>query len=772
MGNEFLRVFKKVVNDYTSKICDNCNLLNSLLADYACGEHYKERRLLIWILETNCYKTLTTERDFDDWKKEWVIKLNATEYMDKEAVGKMLDVIFRVLFGEPFYTDRGFKLLEKNNQIKAEKSFNKALEYAPNSSDAFRGKGLIAFYNNQFDNAIDCFSNSIKYNSSPSNSSWRFLANSYENRGDKNNKQGLKQSAVSDYEQSINIFPVCNIFVKLADCYHELSKFNDELAAYDKVINLNPDNIDYYERRADLYLKQGNYNLAINDYNIILKKDTTYLKGYEKRSEAFFKQKNYNSALEDCNSVLSIEPKNAIALYHCCLIYIEMKNFKEARLNLELAKNYSSIKDLNGKINNALKSLNSKESSYYEQLGDNYLLQNKSTSAIDAFSNAIKVTPTNSKLHFKLGNVYNEKNNMELAKANYQLALKWSVEPLEQFLSKGFSELIDKNYTEAITNFIEAIKINEGWKNYLKPYLAKAYTEQGIISFNENDFDTAIEYISKAVKEDDKNKLYLNQILAKSYYEKGQLLLRQNKYDEAIKYFRSAIQIDISIKDLINPFLVKSYCKKGDEYFHKNEYNNAIVEYENALYIQENREAYIKLVKCYHSISNFISEIDIISKLISIDNNNIELYMQRAEAYILSNDYTKALVDYNIVLTKNYSYLKAHLKLLFIYYMQKNYDALYSECLTILNIDPNNIEASYISHAFNEEKNNFATIISVRENWERKTSYMEKTIFPFKCSNCSYFSSKNSTCKEMEKARIFALTSDGSRCHQYLKNSK
>lgn len=144
MDNEFIQIFKRVINRHGYDVCNNYRLLNSFLADYAEGEYNKERKLLVWVLETNCHKTLSAQKEYIDWKNEWTIKLNTEEFIDKQAALWALDTIFKVLFGEPYYIERGFLFLKSNNIHKAELSFNSALELERKSSGAFHGKGLIA----------------------------------------------------------------------------------------------------------------------------------------------------------------------------------------------------------------------------------------------------------------------------------------------------------------------------------------------------------------------------------------------------------------------------------------------------------------------------------------------------------------------------------------------------------------------------------------------------------------------------------------------------
>jgi hypothetical protein len=48
----------KIIRSQGVQILDNAAFCRAMLKDMAKGEYYRERRLLVWILETNCHKLL------------------------------------------------------------------------------------------------------------------------------------------------------------------------------------------------------------------------------------------------------------------------------------------------------------------------------------------------------------------------------------------------------------------------------------------------------------------------------------------------------------------------------------------------------------------------------------------------------------------------------------------------------------------------------------------------------------------------------------------
>jgi tetratricopeptide (TPR) repeat protein len=729
VDSQFIWIFKKIINIYGIEICNNLNILNSLISDYTASDFYKERRALIWILETNCHKTLTPDIDYEEWKKIWIEKLNLEEFIDKKTAALMLEIIFNVLFGEKYYVSRGFSLLPIDT-IQADVCFNKAIILDEHSSQAFYGKGIIAMNKNDFDNAIIYFSSSIEYNPLKENPVIISLAKTYDARGDKYKYLNNYSLAISDYKQALNLKLDFTILLKLAKCYNAIKDFNNEICCYVKAIAMEPSNSSLLINRAEAYMNIGGYDNAILDYNTVLKKDDKYQNGYERRSYAYYKIKNYKKALEDCDMLLSIEPMNSQNLYHQGLIYFEMNDFVKARKSLLEANKNTSVPDLSNKILILQNKVDVNESKYYENIGDCHLAKNRYKDARFAYSKSLELNSINSSILIKRGNIYKDISEFELAKRDYQMAIKHTNDPLEKATANGFVDLIDKNYQGVIEHLVAAIDLNGSLKIHFNPILFDAYKEEGIYNYKRNNFDKAINYFLNAVEINSDDEC-LNQFIAKSYYGKGLKALENKDYDIAIDCFTRTIDFDISFKEKIQFCLADVYFKRGDNFKEKGDLKLAMVDYEYALKIRPNSE----------------------------------IYMRRADIYILNNELESAYNDYNIIINNERTNIKAYIKIMYILFLQRKYEDLPRICKTILKIDPNNDLAYYICDNTDSLKD-----VNKRESWENSTSYHGTTIFPFNCSNCQNFIPGNSTCNIMVKAHIFALTYESSRCQKYIKN--
>jgi tetratricopeptide (TPR) repeat protein len=270
MDNKFIQIVQEIINKYGLKICDSTTLFNSLLADYAHGEYKRERRLLIWILETDCHHSISKEIDCNEWKANWIEKLYVDEFIDKQFASEMLDVIIDNIHGAPYYTERGFYLFEANNYDKALVSFDKALTIEPHKSEALLGKGKICLANKAYSDAIALFDFVINLN--PLNI---------------NDIKNMRLQAHNEKEREVSIY--------LQKC-HELlllEKYNEAILLYDKVLSLNPvEKVSIQKAKMDI---QSTKMKRANEYRIC---------GLDS-----LKYKNYIEAIENFEKLLDISPE-------------------------------------------------------------------------------------------------------------------------------------------------------------------------------------------------------------------------------------------------------------------------------------------------------------------------------------------------------------------------------------------------------------------------------------------------------------------------------
>jgi len=291
LDKQFIQIFKKVINDYGLEICDDTKILNSLLADYSKGEYYKERHLIVWVLEANKNNNLKINMEYDIWKNQCITNLYQNEFIDKKRASWAIDI----LFGYKYYLDRGFYLIDNSKLDEANISFDNALEINQYSAEAYHGKGIIASKNEDYDNAIKYFENSIQHENLLKSENNEHISDCYYKIGKKYLMNRSFTNAILYFEKAIKLYPklIDSVFKSLSDAYR--------LRAYD-----NHTHKKYYD--------------AINDYNLSMKylpNNSIELKmnilGDQARAYSVIGDKN--NELKNYNEILKIKPDNIEILH-------------------------------------------------------------------------------------------------------------------------------------------------------------------------------------------------------------------------------------------------------------------------------------------------------------------------------------------------------------------------------------------------------------------------------------------------------------------------
>jgi len=168
------------------------------------------------------------------------------------------------------YFNLGLKSRSTRTKIKY---FSKALELAPNLTEAYEKRGILYFFQGKFDNVIQDFQTYIEL-SPPKSEAYRILGMGYLKSGD-------YQSAIYNFKRAIEIDP------KLASAY---------------------------SNRAEAYFLNGNYDLTILDSTraIELGGDPRDIAdAYRTRAKAFRKTGRNELSAEDIRSSWQIDPRYA-----------------------------------------------------------------------------------------------------------------------------------------------------------------------------------------------------------------------------------------------------------------------------------------------------------------------------------------------------------------------------------------------------------------------------------------------------------------------------
>ncbi len=111
---------------------------------------------------------------------------------------------------------------------------------------------------------------------------------------------GQRDEAIKELEDAININPnLAAPYFELAGQYKGANRLEDAIAAYEKVLTLQPRNAKALLRLCETYTQVGQNEQAEGFCDDALSIDATYSDAYKSRGGVRFRRRNYEGAIED-----------------------------------------------------------------------------------------------------------------------------------------------------------------------------------------------------------------------------------------------------------------------------------------------------------------------------------------------------------------------------------------------------------------------------------------------------------------------------------------
>jgi tetratricopeptide (TPR) repeat protein len=227
-------------------------------------------------------------------------------------------------------------------------------------------------------------------------------------------------------------------------------EYGAAIAAYDRSIELDPDNSQAYFARGNAYRLKGEQGRAFIDLNEAIRLDPKNANALNLRGAIFSIKGDHDRALADTNAAIFLSPESS-AYTTRGFVY---NNKNEPDL---------AIADLNEAIR-----LNSKNALAYNNRGISYEKKNQLQKALNDYKSAVQINP-------KLQEAIDSARRVnELLAASYQ---------------RGLKHLTDKRYDLAIQEFDNAIsvrKLNAYYYGRGQAWLAKQDYKRAIADFSES----------------------------------------------------------------------------------------------------------------------------------------------------------------------------------------------------------------------------------------------------------------------------------------------
>ena len=191
------------------------------------------------------------------------------------------------------------------------------------------------------------------------------------------------------------------------------------------------------------------------------------------------------------------------------------------------------------------------------------------------------------------------------------------IEPLtdKQYFEKGQSLFNQSNFSEAILQYNEAIKLN--------PSYAVAYSDRGASKGNIGQFDGAIEDDKKAIELGLRNSIIYSN-LGFAYYKSRQP-------DSAKHYFTIAIKIDSSNSN--------AYRYRGEVKYDANDNKGAVADYSLAIKFNPHASNYFTRGLGYYYLNDYKKAIQDMDKAIELSPNVGQYYFDRGDTKERMNNF-------------------------------------------------------------------------------------------------------------------------------------
>jgi len=349
-------------------------------------------------------------------------------------------------------------------------------------------------------------------------------------------------------------------------------------------------------------------------------------------------------------------------------------------------------------FNEALKIKSDDYQAYQDLAYTYYALDDGSTESYTKIQkNAEKAIELNKdavESYILLGNIYYKSKLYEKAKESYQKALALNPKKIEALEGLLLSQAALEDFENA-KKTAESILEKDPNNFIANQYLGKYY-------FNKENWDKSVEYLAKAYAKDKTNK-ELNIMLAKSYYMK-------KMYNDVVSVMINSMKIQpIYVEE--GMWTALAYDKLGDKNSAEKFYNIAIST-DNILDKSYLYKTYFNYGLFLVNQSNYSKAINMFFKVIELEPNYLQAYIQLGYSYFNLKDYDNSITYYEKAISLGDKSFATFYNLGFAYYKAKTKKDL-------------NKSLTYFNSALNENKNitdvekrsdNFANIYTIIGN--------------------------------------------------------
>lgn len=451
------------------------------------------------------------------------------------------------------------------------------------------------------------------------------------------------------------------------------------------------------KRKGNEAFTLKDYESAISYYSEAISVDPCNHTLYSNRSGAYCANKNYEEAAEDARKVIELKPEWARGHSRLGAALEGMESLEEAESSYKNAlKLDPTNKNLPDDINRVQQKINQKKQNN---------TNNSSSFLSSDLLNSLRLNPV-------IAPMFNDPEFERMINdisSNPQNTSKYSHDPrILQVMQALLGSVINGNYNNNNNSFQNVTKPSRIFGKEKPKKEAEEEKNLGNSEFKKGNYDIALEHYLKAISIDQTNMLYYTNI--------SSIYTKQGRFEDAIEMCNKAVIIgrengatheaisrayqkialnqaalgnfidscdalSMALKENDDPQISRDK-EKIESMLEKLAKGNEI---DNETAKKENDEG----LKCLNN-RDYSNAIDHFSLAINNSENNIEYYLNRAEAFTQLGETKMALNDFQIILSYDPNNSIAYYKKGYCYFVNGDYEKANESFDKVKEIEPNN----------------------------------------------------------------------------------
>lgn len=343
----------------------------------------------------------------DVYKIRWVVNFQKQNY--DAALSDVESGLLKDKKNVDFITGRSEILVRKGQYKDAIPALEDTIKLNPDNGDLYYflalSYGKIGDFNQQGMNAAEAIKKATKY-----------TGESYKLIGESMVAANKPTEAIDAYKRALNVNPKMS-----EDFFISVTRFYRAQNLLSEAIDLARQGLKVYPQSSPLlvdltwyYSLSDRFGEAVGAGEQAIRNAPNSAGAHTNLCRAYNDTKKYPQAIKECNEALKLNPKDGETFFYLALV--NKASNKPALADDYFKKAVSSLISYT--------EVNQKDPDGFYLLGNSYYTIGQYKDAIESYKKSIALSPNFMKANYNLGNAYIVDENMDAAKAQYNILLK------------------------------------------------------------------------------------------------------------------------------------------------------------------------------------------------------------------------------------------------------------------------------------------------------------------------------------------------------------